>query len=199
MSKIDIRPLTPDLWPSFEAVMGPNGACAGCWCMFWRVPRSLFTSGSGPGNRASYKKIVKKGPPPGLIAFVDGKPAGWVQVGPRADLPTLDRSRLLKRVDDEPVWSISCFFVRSGFRGKGLSAALVKAASDFAKKNGAKLVEAYPWSTTEKKSTVTIYTGVATTFERAGFKTVAARVPHRPIMRLALKGTGRAKTKASAA
>jgi GNAT superfamily N-acetyltransferase len=193
MSKVDIRPLTTDLWPSFEAVMGPNGACAGCWCMFWRIPRSQFSSGSGVGNKASYKKIVKKGPPPGLIAFVDGEPAGWVQVSPRADLPTLDRSRLLKPVDDQPVWSISCFFVKSGYRGKGLSEALVKAATAFAKENDATLVEAYPWSTKEKKSTVTIYTGVSTTFERAGFKTVAARVPHRPIMRLALDGKKTAK------
>jgi GNAT superfamily N-acetyltransferase len=126
---------------------------------------------------------VARGPPPGLIAFVNGEPAGWVQVSPRAELPTLDNSRLLKPVDDAPAWSISCFFVRGRFRGRGLTEALVKAATGYAKQRGATIVEAYPWATTEKKAPVTICTGIASTFERAGFKTIAARAPHRPIMR----------------
>lgn len=182
---IDIRPLKLDLWTAFEKIMGPNGACAGCWCMYWRLPRSLWAKGSAV-NKARYRAIVKKGPPPGLIAFVDGEAAGWVQVCPRADLPTLDRTRLLKRVDEAPVWSISCFFIRPAFRRRGLSVKLIEAANTYAKSNGARLVEAYPWSTDEKRSSGTIFTGVATTFERLGFKTVAARVPHRPIMRRAL-------------
>jgi GNAT superfamily N-acetyltransferase len=126
---------------------------------------------------------VEQGPPPGLIAFVDGDPAGWVQVCPRAELPTLDRSRLLKAVDDAPVWSISCFFIRTRFRGQGLSEVLVNAATHYAKQGGAKIVEAYPWATAERKAAMTIYTGVSSTFERAGFTTVAARAPHRPVMR----------------
>lgn len=187
MRKIEVHPLTPGRWADFEQVMGPNGACAGCWCMFWRVARSEFSAGAGATNKAKYKKLVKAGPPPGLIAYVDGAPAAWAQVCPRADLPTLGRSRLLKPVDDKPVWSISCFFVRRQFRGHKLMGALVKAAQAFAKDHGATILEAYPWKTAEKKGTVTVYTGVASTFERQGFKTVAARAAHRPIMRKALR------------
>jgi GNAT superfamily N-acetyltransferase len=178
---IDIKPLTPDRWSQFETVMGPSG-CGGCWCMYWRISRADFAR-AGAKNKARYRRIVERGPPPGLVAFVDGEPAGWVQVSPRADLPTLDRSRLLKRIDDAPVWSISCFFVRNRFRGRGLSKALVDAAAEYAKKNGAKIVEAYPWATDEKKAPITIFTGIFSTFARAGFKTIDARAPHRPIMR----------------
>jgi len=183
VARVEIHPLTPDRWPDFEQVMGPNGACAGCWCMFWRVARKEFSAGSGAKNKARYRKLVAAGPPPGLLAYVDGEPAAWAQVCPRADLPTLDRSRLLKPVDDKPVWSISCFFVRHGFRGKSLMSALVKRAQTFARENGATMLEAYPWKAAEKKSAVTLYTGVASTFEKLGFETVAARAPHRPIMR----------------
>jgi GNAT superfamily N-acetyltransferase len=184
---VEIHPLTPDRWDDFERVMGANGACAGCWCMFWRVPRSEFSAGSGAKNKARYRKIVAAGPPPGLIAYIDGEPAAWAQVCPRADLPTLARSRLLKPVDDKPVWSISCFYVRRGFRGQSLTAKLVKEAQAFAKANGGTVLEAYPWKTAEKKGSVTIYTGVASTFENQGFKTVAARAAHRPIMRKTLR------------
>lgn len=187
MTKIEIHALTPDRWADFARVMGPNGACAGCWCMFWRIPRSEFSAGSGAKNKARYRKIVAKGPPPGLIAYVDGEPAAWAQVCPRADLPTLDRSHLVKPIDDKPVWSISCFFVRRDFRGRSLMRALVKEAQGFAKAHGATMLEAYPWKTSEKKGAVTIYTGVASTFETLGFKTVAARAAHRPIMRKTLR------------
>lgn len=166
--------------------------------MYWRIPRADFGQGSGAANKARFKRLVAKGPPPGLIAFVDGEPAGWVQVCPRSVLPTLDRSRLLRPVDDEPVWSISCFFIARRWRGQGLSEALVIAAADHAKKKGAKLIEAYPWATEEKRAPATIYTGVASTFERAGFETVASRARHRPIMRLSLrasKAVGKRRTR----
>jgi GNAT superfamily N-acetyltransferase len=183
MPQITIRPLTPNRWHDFELVMGPNGACVGCWCAYWRVPRKDYVAGSGARNKARYRKLVEAGPPPGLIAYVDGEPAAWAQVCPRADLPTLDRSRFFKPVDDKPVWSISCFFVRRGFRGMNLTAALVKQAQVFAKKNGATMLEAYPWKTEGKKSAPVIYTGVASTFAKLGFDIVAARAAHRPIMR----------------
>jgi GNAT superfamily N-acetyltransferase len=175
-SSIDIKPLTPELWPQFEIVMGR-------WCMYWRISRADFGQRNGAKNKARFKRLVEQGPPPGLIAFVNREPAGWVQVSPRAELPTLNNSRLLKPVDDALAWSISCSLIRGRFRGQGLTEALVKAATGYAKQRGARIVEAYPWATTEKKAPVTIYTGIASTFERAGFKTVAARAPHRPIMR----------------
>jgi GNAT superfamily N-acetyltransferase len=183
-----IEPLTPDRWPDFERLFGPNGACASCWCMWWRRPRKAFDAGAGDRNRTAFRAIVEAGPPPGLLAYVEGEPVGWCQVTPRAALPTLDRSRLLKPVDDRPVWSLSCFFIKAGHRRRGLSAVLIEAARDHARRSGAMHLEAYPWETSEKKATSTIYTGQASTFRRLGFFEVARRAPHRPIMRFDLSG-----------
>lgn len=184
--KIEVHALNPARWDDFVAVMGPSGACWGCWCMYWRIPRSEYSAGAGAANKARYKKLVEKGKPTGLIAYVDGEPAAWAQVSPRADLPTLNNSRLLKPLDDKPVWSVSCFFVRRNFRRLGLSEALIREAARHARKKGAKLLEAYPWKKGAKRSSASIYTGIASTFARAGFKLAGAHVAHRPIMRKAL-------------
>lgn len=191
MMKLSVRPLTPGLWPQFEDLFGANGACGGCWCMWWRKARADFERGKGKGNRAAFKHIVEKGPPPGLLAFDGDLAVGWCQLTPRSDLPTLDRSRLLARVDTSPVWSLSCFYVRKTHRHRGVMSALVKAAVEEARKNGAPALEAYPWDTAEKKGAATVYTGLASTFERAGFKTVARRAPHRPLMRKTFRKSAR--------
>ncbi len=128
MSALSIRPLTPDLWPAFEDLFGPNGACSGCWCMWWRMARTGFVKGQGPVNKAAFKRIVKRGPPPGLLAFEGDVAVGWCQLTPRSDLPVLDRSRMLVPVDDKPVWSLSCFYVRKGYRKQGVTSALIAAA-----------------------------------------------------------------------
>lgn len=187
MSDLIIRPLTKDLWPRFEALFGANGACAGCWCMWWRLKRGDFQEGSGAGNRRAFRRLVDKGPAPGLLAFDGDDAVGWCQLTPRRDLPTLNRSRLLAPVDDTPVWSLSCFYVKKGHRGEGVMAALIEAALHFAKAAGAPALEAYPWDVTEKKANTTVYTGVARTFARQGFRVVARHAPHRPIMRHSLK------------
>ena len=187
---LSIRPFTPDLWPQFEELFGANGAYSGCWCMWWRIKRSEFKSGDA--NKAAFKKIVRKGPPPGLLAFEGDVAVGWCQLTPRADLPTLDRSPMLVAVDDVPVWSVSCFYVKKGHRGKGVMRALLDAALVEAKRAGAPALEAYPWDTKEKKGAATVHTGIASTFARAGFKTVARRAVHRPVMRHDLKKTKKA-------
>lgn len=190
MSDLTIRPLTIDLWPQFELLFGSNGACGGCWCMWWRLKRSDFQEGAGLDNKTAFKRIVRKGPPPGLLAFDGNQAVGWCQLTPRSELPTLNRSRMLAAPDPVPVWSVSCFFVRRGYRGKGIMSALIESAIHFAKGSGAPALEAYPWDTKEKKPNATVYTGLATAFARAGFKVVARRAPHRPVMRHKLKSIG---------
>ena len=187
--KLTIRPLTSDLWPALENLFGKNGACNGCWCMYWRIG-SAYGKRPRELNKAAFKKIVRRGPPPGLLAFDGDLPVGWCQLTPRDALPALDRSRLLKRVDKVPVWSISCFYVRRGYRKKGVASALVDAAVKAAKRAKAPLLEAYPIDTSHPKSTLNLYTGIASTFAHAGFKTVASHAPHRPIMRHNLKKLG---------
>ena len=140
--KLAVRPLTPDLWPQLEELFGPVGACNGCWCMYWRIG-SAYTQRPRDENKAAFRKIVTKGPAPGLLAFADGVAVGWAQVTPRAALPGLDRGRFTRAVDDAPVWSVSCFYIRKGWRGKGVMTALIDAAVAFAKTQ--KAVPAAKW------------------------------------------------------
>jgi GNAT superfamily N-acetyltransferase len=182
--KLTVRPLTPDLWPAFEDLFGRNGACNGCWCMFWRVGAAYRKTPRGK-NKAAFREIVKRGPPPGLIAFDGDVAVGWCQLTPRNALPWLDRAWRLKRVDDVPVWSLSCFYVRIGYRKQGVTSALIAAALKAAKRAKAPALEAYPLDADETPSTS--FTGYATTFARTGFNTVAHHVRPRPIMRHDLK------------
>lgn len=139
--KLTVRPLTPDLWPALEDLFGKNGACNGCWCMYWRVgnaykkrPRYL--------NKRAFRRVVGEGPPPGLLAFDGAVAVGWCQLTPRSALPWLDRSWRLKRIDAMPVWSISCLYVRIGFRKRGVTSRLIAAALQTAKRAGAPTLEA---------------------------------------------------------
>ena len=175
-----IRSLTPDLWPALEDLFGKNGACDGCWCMYWRIG-AAYHKRPRDRNKSAFRQIVKRGPPPGLVAFDGDLAVGWCQLTPRDDLPWLDRAWRLKRVDQAPVWSLSCFYVRIGYRKTGVTSALIAAALKAAKRAGAVALEAYPLDA--KKTASASWTGYAATFERAGFKTVACRVPARPIMR----------------
>jgi GNAT superfamily N-acetyltransferase len=182
--KLTIRPLTPELWPALEDLFGPSGACNGCWCMYWRIG-SAYKKRPRAENKADFRKVVENGPPPGLVAFDGDRAVGWCQLTPRDVLPWFDRTWRLKPVDDVPVWSLSCFYVRIGYRRKGVTAALIAAALRAAKKAGAQALEAYPLDADRTPSSSS--TGFSSTFERAGFKTVIRRVPPRPIMRHDLK------------
>jgi GNAT superfamily N-acetyltransferase len=183
MSELRIVPLAPEYWDHFEHLLGPNGATGGCWCMWWRRPRDEFRAGRGAANRDGYRDIVAKGPPPGLLAFDGDEAVGWCQVCPRQDLPGLDRSPQLKPIDATPVWALSCFFVDRRARGRGVATALIKAALDRAREAGAPALEAYPWDTSERKLAASVFTGIASSFTKLGFETIARRAPHRPVMR----------------
>jgi len=152
--------------------------------MWWRLARPAFVKGKGAGNRRALKRIVDAGRVSGLIAYAGGVPAGWCSVAPREDFPVLSRSRVLAPVDDNPVWSIVCFFVAKPFRRTGITAALIEGALAYAKKKGASIVEGYP---VEPKKGVMpdafAYTGLASSFRRAGFVEAARRSATRPFMR----------------
>jgi GNAT superfamily N-acetyltransferase len=186
--ELTICPLTPDLWPALEDLFGSNGACNGCWCMYGRIG-SAYRKRPREQNKAAFREIVKRGPPPGLLAF-DGEVAvGWCQLTPRDAVPWLDRTWRLRRVDDVPVWSLSCFYVRKGYRRQGVSSVLIAAALQAAKRENAPALEAHPFDADVSPSASG--TGYASTFARAGFKTVARRAPARPIMRHDLKAIAR--------
>jgi GNAT superfamily N-acetyltransferase len=183
---LSIRPLTPDLFPALEDLFGEKGACYGCWCMYWRIG-PVYRRRPREENKLALQEVVEQGPPPGLIAFNGDVPVGWCQITPREALPWLDRA--WRRVDDRPVWSISCFYVRIGYRKRGISVALLDAAVKAAKRAGARVIEAYPLD--GELSPSATGTGYVSTFARAGFKVVGYRTPPRPIMQLDLGARGK--------
>lgn len=191
---LECRLLTEALWDDFEQLFGKNGACGGCWCMLWRLSRKQFESQKGEGNRKAMKAIVKSGEVPGLIGYLDGRPVGWCAVAPREQYPALSRSRILKPVDDQPCWSVSCLFIHRDYRKRGVSTHLLRAAIDHVRARGGRIVEGYP---VEPKGDKTIppvfaWTGIGRAFESAGFVEIARRSPTRPIMRFDCdKCTGR--------
>ncbi len=189
-----ICPLTPDLWPALEDLFANGGACSRCWCMYPRLG-GAYRNRPPEQNRADLRRIVERGPPPGLLAFAGDTPVGWCQVTPRAALPWFDARSPLKPVDDAPVWSLSCFYIRKGWRRKGVTAQLIAAAVTAAKRAKAPALEAYPLDAA--RTTSTSYTGYASTFARAGFHEVARHKPPRPIMRHDLDASSKRKAPAT--
>ena len=189
-SKFEFHPLTPDRWADVERLFGPRGACAGCWCMWTRLPSAEFTKGKGAGNKRALRRIVASGDSPGIVAYRDGEPAGWCAVAPRSAYRRLETSRVLAPVDDQAVWSVVCFFVARPYRRQGLSALLLRAATEYAAKRGARIVEGYPVDG-GKTADAFVWTGLASAFRRAGFREVARRSKTRPIMRRVRLSPGR--------
>ena len=181
---LSYQALTLESWAQFEKLFGEKGACGGFWCMWWRLKRSEYETNKGEGNKNLMKALVGAGDTLGLMAIHQNKPIGWCALSPRSSFPVLDRSRVLKKVDDLPVWSLPCLFIIKDFRNQGISSALVNEAVKYCFDQGAKIVEAYPVQ--PKKDImpdVFAWTGLYTTFVKAGFKEVARRSETRPIMR----------------
>jgi GNAT superfamily N-acetyltransferase len=177
-------PLTPDRWGDLEALFAGNGACDGCWCMWWRQTQREFSTKQGDENRAALKGIVDSGEVPGILAYDGNRPVGWVSVAPRERFGRLERSPVLKRVDERPVWSVVCFFINKAARKRGLTDALLSSAVEYAAANGASIVEGYPVAPSEKRRPdPDVYTGTTSVFLRAGFTEVARRGPRRVVMR----------------
>jgi GNAT superfamily N-acetyltransferase len=188
LSSLKFRAVTPARWRDVEKLFGERGACGGCWCMVWRMNTRDWTAGKGARNKRAFKKIVTDGRRPGVIAYDGREPIGWCAVAPRDDYPALGRSRVLRPVDELPVWSISCLFVLRPCRRRGVSVRLLRAAAEFAARRGARWVEGYPVEPTmERTPDPFVWTGLASAFRRAGFREVARRSRTRPIMRRAVR------------
>lgn len=186
MSQTDLclRELTAATWSSFETLFGEKGACGGCWCSLWRRPKKDFDQGKTGGNKDWMYHLVQKGEVPGLLFFQDDLPVAWLSLGPRDQFDYLTRSRVLLPVDDQPVWSISCFYVDKTARGKGLTPGMLEMASDYAYRQGAHILEGYPIDPNKPKMpAVFVWTGLLRSYQKAGFKEVARNSETRPIMR----------------
>lgn len=186
--KLQFQPLTPDRWSDFEGLFGPRGACGGCWCMAWRLPRKAFEAGKGAGNRRVMLQLVKTDHQPGLLAYHEGQAIGWVSVAPREEFDYLKRSRVLKPLDESPVWSVSCLYVHKDFRRCGVGVLLLRAAIEFVRGKGGRMVEGYPIiPRKEPVPAVFAWTGTEANFKKAGYKKAGEGSPARPIYRAETK------------
>ncbi|MFQ5890859.1 MAG: GNAT family N-acetyltransferase [Gemmatimonadota bacterium] len=184
MSEWAFHPLTRERWSDFERLFGERGAVGGCWCMWWRLEHSEYEANKGMANRHAMKAIVEAGDPPGILAYSGEEPVGWCAVAPRESYPRLARSRILKPIDDTPVWSVTCLFIDKRFRGRGLSVALLEAACGYVRDRGGRVLEGYPVEPRNPPMPpVFAATGIASAFRAAGFAEVARRSETRPIMR----------------
>lgn len=189
---IEIHQLTPDLWPQFEDLFGKQGACYGCWCTHFRLPPAERRSGNRQSNKDHIRARIEAGPPPGVLALEDGVANGWMQIGPRADVPEWNnKGRGSAPIDaadagDPAIWAISCFFIRTRARGQGLTHRLVAGGIDFARGGGARMIEACPIDLSRDSRSVGLFVGSSRVFDRAGFQRLAERKAGRPLMRLVL-------------
>jgi GNAT superfamily N-acetyltransferase len=186
---IDVRPVTADRWSDLVTVFGRRGEDPSwCWCQLFLRPEGA------PDNRdALYQEIMRAAVPPGLIAYIDGQPAGWTRVGPRAAFPGVRGNKALARVltnDDAGIWWVTCFAVDGRYRRSGIGLALLKAAVEFARQHGAIAVEGHPVDVAGLKAAraapSALYTGTKAMFTASGFVEVARTYPTRPVMRLSI-------------
>ena len=193
---ISFHPASRARWSDVEELFGERGACGGCWCMFWRLPRKQFDANKGEANKKAFKRLITSGAEPGLIAYHGDEAIAWCAVAPREQYIALDRSRILQPVDGQPVWSISCLFIKKPYRRQGVSSRLLRAAVDFAARRGGTIVEGYPVEPSmEKMPDAFLWHGVPSAFRAAGFKEVLRRSRSRPIMRFAVRGLRPKKSK----
>jgi len=177
IGSLAFHPLTAERWDDFVELLGPHGAY-GCWCMYWRITRAEFSRDCGEPNKLAMRELVFSGVIPGIIGYLDGQPCTWCSIAPREDFSSLERSRTLKRPDDQPVWSIVCFYIAPQARRSGLLLDTIRGALEYARRSGAALVEAYPVDVEGRRPSGDLYMGIWSVFKKAGFKLVDPRGRH---------------------
>ena len=206
---LEVVPLTPALLPDLAALFGQGGDPRWCWCSYFRTTEGWPAKREDriAPNRAILEDAVRtlegEGRAPGLVAYRDGEAVGWVSLGPREDYQRLERSTVLRRLDDKPVWSVVCFVVGKRSRGQGIANALLGAAMDYAREHGATLLEGYPTDAHGGRiQAAYAYTGTLGMFEKAGFSVAAVRrfnekSPEHPIVRRRVRPIRKGRARSS--
>lgn len=182
--KLAYQPLCKDNWQKFVNLFGEKGAADNCWCMYYRLTKTEYNEGKMGGNKEAMKNLVMNDEPTGIMAFYEGKAIAWCAFAPREHFKKLDNSRVHKRVDDQLVWSVPCFFADKRFRHLGVTAELLKAAIRYAKEKGIKIIEAYPiMPSAQKRPASSLWNGKYKSFEEVGFEIVNPTSGDRPVVR----------------
>lgn len=178
-SDFAFHPLTPDRWPDLVKLFEHHGNPGYCWCMTWRATSADYKRLDAVGRKRALHSLVKDQVPIGVLAYHADEPVGWCSIAPRETYARLEKSTTLKRVDDQPVWSVVCFFVSRNLRGQGLALQLLRAAVEYAAAQGACIVEGYPVEPGQSYQ----FMGSPAIFKAAGFCEVARAENDRPIVR----------------
>lgn len=190
LQDLNIRPLRKRDWRHIETLFGAKGACGGCWCMAWRVPKQgkAWETMKGEANRQAFKALVESGQAKGLLAYIKGVPVGWCSIGPREHFPKIENSPSLNIPMPENAWVVSCIFIAPAWRGHGIGGRLIEAAAEYAKHMNAAAIYGYPNKSSKNKPlpAAFVWTGLAVMYRRAGFRLLSSRKFKRPVYRKAL-------------
>ncbi len=182
-------------WEDIAAVFGTRGSAQRCWCQRYKLaPRESFGRFPAEERADRLRRQTECGHPEsettsGLVAYLDGEPVGWCAVEPRPAYTGLVRNNRVPwegRAEDRAdvgVWAVTCLFTRAGFRKRGVSRALARAAVDFARERGARAIEGYPM-TTKNAIQEELHVGTEAVFAGAGFAEVSRPTPRRAVMRI---------------
>lgn len=187
----ETHPVTPDRFDDFADVINPNRRATHCWCLSHRVGAKEIEELSGGSREQAMRALCERDVPPGVVTYRDGTPVGWCNIGARSDIPRLVKSKLIRPVDDVPVWSIVCTVVRGGHRRQGVTRQLIEGAVQWARSQGAPAVEAHPVDPDGRMDLTMAFVGTRAMYERAGFEVigqtdaVASKMP-RLVMRRTL-------------
>lgn len=186
-ARLRVRPIEPGDFPRLAELFGPRGACAGCWCMVWRLARAEWEAGRGAKNRARLRRLVQaadRRAAPGIVALDGERAVGWCSVAPRAEFVALATKRSLATDWDEHTWSVTCFFVAKDWRRRGLGRRMLAAAVRLARQHGATRVEGYPAAPPKAGGDlppVFAWTGLPAVFAACGFEPLAETPGKHPI------------------
>jgi GNAT superfamily N-acetyltransferase len=193
--RLTFRELGPETWPDFERLFARHGGVwGGCWCAFYHLDCSgrEWQARKPAENRREKARRVREGRAHGVLAYAGGEPVGSCQFGPPPELPKVERSRAYRGFLDPAAWRITCFFVDSRIRGRGVMRALLRETLRVLRRRGVGAVEAYPYVPREGKPAPAafLWSGPLALYREAGFAPVEGAEPGKPVVRRALRSRG---------
>ncbi|MGH3688547.1 MAG: GNAT family N-acetyltransferase [Microbacterium sp.] len=192
MATITTEMATAARWDDVQHTLTGGGDGASCQCIWPVLSNKDWNTTTTPQRTEMFRAEINAGPPPGIVAYVDGDPAGWIRIGPRTRQARIARTRIIAAAstepfDDESVWAVTCFVVRREHRGSGLNLELLEAAVEYARESGARVIEGYPIDTRgEKQHSNDLFHGTLGTFLAAGFAEKTDLKPGRALVALEL-------------